>query len=135
MLAELGKPDRITLKDRTTGDWLPNGDSEYVYGRTIVYFSGDSVATVMTRSRTQRTSVGVGVGSPRSAVLRKVPRAHCRVPPGPYGPWVRCYVGTYEPGTLITTFELDPRNRVRRVVLARMWPISAYGHTTAGYGR
>jgi hypothetical protein len=65
----------------------------------------------------QRTPSGIGIGSRRSAVDRRVAHSKCRR----YDPtYAICFVGRGTTGSITTTFWLDRRNRVKKVDLARI---------------
>jgi hypothetical protein len=81
------------------------------YGKTKVYLSATAdgtVFTVTTTDRRQKTAAGIGVGSSRAAVARKVRGARCtaRV----------CVVGEQRAGKRVTAFALRD-GRVARVTL------------------
>jgi hypothetical protein len=108
----LGAPDRISFRR----DEIQGRVRVYAYGLTRVAFSpGDDarVTTLATTSRSERTSRGIGVGSTRAAVARKVPGVHCRVE---YG-LDHCAVGSATPGHAVTDFLIGARGRVQRVVV------------------
>ena len=67
------------------------------------------------RGRRQRTAEGIGIGSTRSAVARKVKGVKCRR----FDPsYAVCWVGRSRHGATNTTFWLNRRNRVNEVTLA-----------------
>lgn len=108
----LGTPDRITFEE----DPIQGRVQVYAYGLTRASFSsGDNarVTAISTTSRRERTSRGVGVGSARTTVARKVPGVRCRVE---YG-FDHCYIGSLAPGTRATDFLIGSNGRVRRVVV------------------
>jgi hypothetical protein len=72
------------------------------------------------RGRGQRTAEGIGIGSTRAAVRRKVAGVRCeRFDPS----YAICLVGTGRWGRISTSFELNRRNRVKSVSLVK--PIDA----------
>ncbi|WP_445148273.1 hypothetical protein [Baekduia sp. Peel2402] len=103
----LGKPKSSkTIKDEIQGT-VRRMD----YGKTKVYLSATADGTVFsvtTTDRRQKTAAGIGVGSSRAAVARKVRSARCtaRV----------CVVGTERAGKRVTAFALRD-GRVVRVTL------------------
>lgn len=81
------------------------------YGPTTVYLSATEDGTVFrvtTTDRRQRTAAGIGVGSSRASVARKVKGARCDAR--------RCVVGQERAGKRVTAFTLS-RDRVRRITL------------------
>jgi hypothetical protein len=106
--AILGAPDK---------DIAPKaGDSEHArfwdYGRGLrIGFrdDGDAVTVLVTRSRRERTASGVGPGSSRALVKRRLRGEHC-------SPDI-CLIGTDALGTRSTIFSFDRRGRVRDVVV------------------
>jgi hypothetical protein len=108
----LGAPDRIAfLKDPIQGRVRVYG-----YGLTRASFSpGDHarVNSISTTSRHERTRRGIGVGSARALVGRRVPGVRCRVEFGVD----HCYVGSFSPGRRVTDFLLGADRRVRRVTI------------------
>jgi hypothetical protein len=108
----LGAPDRISFRI----DPLQGRVRVYAYGLTRASFSpGDDarVNSISTTSRHERTSRGIGVGSARAAVARKVAGVRCRVEFGAD----HCYVGRFDPGKRVTDFLIGANGRVRRVTL------------------
>lgn len=73
------------------------------------------VMGISTMGRADRTAKGIGVGSPRSAVQRRVPGVHCFTTP------VRqCYLGSFRRGRVITAFSLSRHGFVTQVAIARI---------------
>jgi hypothetical protein len=106
----LGRPRSIKTIDDGRSD-PPAPVRRMDYGRTKVYLSATADGTVFsvtTTDRRQKTSGGVGVGSARATVARKVRGARCtaRV----------CVVGTERAGKRVTAFALRD-GRVARVTL------------------
>ena len=110
---EAGAPDGIVFVDNE----IIGRQRLYRYGRTWVAFNGDdpdsTVSGITTRSRRERMANGVGVGTPRREVARKVKRAKCVVEFG----FDHCYIGSYRPGTRVTDFRIGPRGRVRSITI------------------
>jgi hypothetical protein len=108
----LGAPDRISFRS----DELQGRVRVYAYGLTRASFSpGDDgrVNSISTTSRHERTSRGIGVGSARSQVARKVPGVRCRLEFGTD----HCYLGSFDPGRRVTDFLIGANGRVRRVTI------------------
>lgn len=108
----LGVPDRIIFEE----DPIQGRIRVYAYGLTRASFSpGDDarVTGMSTTSRRERTSRGVGVGSARATVARKVPGVRCRIE---YG-FDHCYIGSLTPGTRARDFLIGSNGRVRRVAV------------------
>jgi hypothetical protein len=81
------------------------------YGKTVVYLSATADGTVFnvsTTDRRQKTAAGIGVGSSRASVARKVTGARCDR--------YACVVGRELAGRRVTSFVLS-RGRVQRIVL------------------
>lgn len=95
---------------------VSNGARNYVYRRRLLVVSivGSRVAIVSTRSRRERTSGGIGVGSKDSDVRRRLPRARCGTTAGVQ----YCRVGSIRPGRRSTTFQIQ-QGRVVTVTVAR----------------
>jgi molybdenum cofactor biosynthesis enzyme len=109
--ATLGKPDR----KRTVNSEILGRTSEWVYGRTVVQFSGtaksSTVIEVETRDPEERTAAGIGIGSTKAELKRSVKKARCESGDG----FNLCSVGAFRPGRTVTTFRLTPKNRVSSV--------------------
>jgi hypothetical protein len=108
----LGAPDKVIFRH----DEIQGRIRIYAYGLTRASFSPGAdarVNTISTTSRQERTSRGVGVGSARTQVARKVPAVRCRVEFGTD----HCYVGSFNPGRRVTDFLFGPSGRVRRVTV------------------
>jgi hypothetical protein len=92
----------------------------YRYGKTWVSFNGDgrgaAVIDLSTTSRGERLANGVGVGSSKREVMRKVAGVKC-----PVDEAFHCYVGRFEPGRRITDFRIGSRSgRVTSVSVGRV---------------
>lgn len=105
--AKLGRPALSTASD---------GARNLVY-RTrslVVTLIGSRVVIVSTRSRRERTTAGVGVGSSIAVVRERVPRARCGVKAGVGF----CRVGSVRKGRRSTTFQIEG-GKVVTVTVAR----------------
>jgi hypothetical protein len=81
------------------------------YGKTKVYLSATADGTVFsvtTTDRRQKTAAGIGVGSARASVARKVAGARCDAR--------ACVVGRELAGRRVTRFTLG-KGRVARITL------------------
>jgi hypothetical protein len=111
--AELGPPDGILFVNNE----IIGRQRIYFYGKTRVNFDGDErnarVIAMNTTSRRERTANGVGVGSTRRTVARRVRGVKCRIEFGVN----HCYVGTFRAGRRVTDFLINRRGRVSRVVV------------------
>ena len=109
----LGKPDAVIFNRNP----IIGRVRTYKYGLTYVGFNGAgadaTVDAISTASRKERTSKGVGVGSPRAQVASRVPGVKCAVEFGVD----HCYVGTFRAGTRVTDFRIGSTGRVARVVV------------------
>ena len=84
----------------------------YVYPRVTVFFqSGERATSITTTVRTDRVA-GVGVGSTEVQVARSVRGVRCLTE----GRYHHCYVGTWQPGHIVTDFALRG-DRVARVTV------------------
>jgi hypothetical protein len=112
----LGAPDRSGV----TRDPIIGSTRVYRYGLTRVTFDGTSararVITLSTTSRRERLANGIGVGSTRAAVARRVPRVRCVVEFGVD----HCHVGQFRAGRVVTDFRMSSRGRVTRIVIGRV---------------
>ena len=108
-----GAPDGIVFRDNE----IIGRQRLYRYGKTWVLFNGDdpdsTVSSLHTTSRRERMANGVGVGTPRREVARKVKRAKCVVEFG----FDHCYIGSFRPGTRVTDFRIGKRGRVKSVTV------------------
>lgn len=90
------------------------------FGKLTVTFDGtrssSEVASVVTTSRSDRTTRGVGVGASEAAVRAGVPGARCLTEFG----YRHCYVGRRARGQVITDFSISTKGRVTKVLLARV---------------
>jgi hypothetical protein len=113
--AKLGPPDGIRFEDND----IIGRQRLYFYGRTIVGFDGDGkgakVINLSTRSRRERLANGIGVGSTKREVMRKVAGVKC-----PVDESFHCYLGRFLAGRRVTDFQFDSRGRVRDVTVGRV---------------
>ena len=111
----LGPPDGI----RFVRNEIIGRQRIYHYGRTLIAFDGDGrrarVINLTTRSRRERLANGVGVGSTKREVMRKVDGVKC-----PVDEMFHCYVGRLLPGRRVTDFRIGPRGRVTDVSVGRV---------------
>lgn len=114
--ARLGSPD-------SAGRYRPGPVLNRVFlyhrGKTIIGFHGSRrrlrVVQLVTRSRRERLANGVGVGTTKDDLVRKMPRLTCPVNEA------HCYLGRiHEPGRPVTDFGLDRDGIVFRVEVARL---------------
>jgi hypothetical protein len=114
--AAAGSPSRF----RTVRHPIIGPVREWRYGLTRVTFNATradaEVISMTTTSRTERTAEGVGVGSTRDTVRRKVRGARCLVE----FTYDHCFVGAFRPGRIVTDFAIDRRGRVARVTVGRV---------------
>jgi hypothetical protein len=114
--ATLGSPDRF----RTVRSEIAGPLREWRYGLTRVTFDSTApdakVLSLETRSRTERTAEGVGVGSTKATVKRKVASVRCLVEFS----YDHCFVGAWRAGEIVTDFAIDRRGRVSRVTVGRI---------------
>ncbi|HEX2088081.1 MAG TPA: hypothetical protein VHF89_20510 [Solirubrobacteraceae bacterium] len=112
--AELGPPDGIRFVDNE----IIGRQRLYHYGRTVIAFDGDGrrarVINMTTRSRSERLANGIGVGSTKREVMRRVRGVRCPVDEA----W-HCYLGRLEPGRRVTDFRFR-RQRVASVTVGRV---------------
>ena len=104
--SKLGKPDRKRVLTS------PIGGFDYVqlkYGRTKVSFDGtvqkSKVISVVTTDKSERTKSGVGVGSTKKQVKQGVKNVTCKKEFGVN----HCYLGNFDPGTIVTDFRLKKK--------------------------
>jgi hypothetical protein len=114
--ATLGSPDWFAfVRDRIIGR-----TRVWRYGLTRVSFDGATsrarVLTLDTTSPHERLANGIGVGSTRAAVDRRVRGTRC----------VRefrldhCFIGRFAAGRTVTDFVISRRGRVKRIVVGRV---------------
>lgn len=109
----LGEPSRSEVVDNE----IIGRVRELRYGLTVMSFSGatddSELNTISTTSRTERLANGIGIGSTRAAVDRKVARTRCAVEFG----LDHCYIGSFRPGRTVTDFHISKAGRVKRIVV------------------
>ena len=114
VIQEKGQPDSQRIVDNE----ILGRQRIMRYGRTRVAFSGtrnnSRAIGIDTRSRTQRTRSGVGIGSTEAAVRAGVGGIRCRTESGRR----HCFKGRFEPGQRVTDFSLSSAGRVTRVTVA-----------------
>jgi hypothetical protein len=104
-----GKPVRVVRGSNEIGSY-----TEYRYrGLTVNFFGGPRVTAVSTRSRTQRTAGGIGVGSTEAELATAIPAVTCET----FGAFRSCTLGTQEPGRRVTAFDLR-NGKVSRVLVS-----------------
>jgi hypothetical protein len=107
VVAKLGKPQKIVHGKNELYTF-----TEFHYRGLKVTFAFDkNVSQVESRTPTDRTRTGLGVGSTRAALRRGVAGLRCDA--------VHCYLGTFEGGSLVTDFFLT-NGKVSRVVVGRV---------------
>jgi len=110
---QVGKPDK-TVKKRQTGNinWLYGKKGK----KLKVTMSGGTVFAVSTANSKQRTSEGVGVGSTKKQVLKRVPGAYCnKIEKGRF----MCRDAQPVNGTTLTAFQLSDK-RVYQVAVSKI---------------
>jgi hypothetical protein len=112
----LGKPDRFrTVRSENAGPLR-----EWRYGLTRVTFDGTApdakVLSLDTRSRAERTAAGVGVGSRKATIKRKVPKVRCLVEFS----YDHCFIGAFRAGEIVTDFAIGRTGKVTRVTVGRV---------------
>ena len=112
----LGSPDRF----RVVRSEIAGRLREWRYGLTRVTFNSTAAdATVLsldTRSRKERTAEGVGVGSRKATVKRRVPKVRCLVEFS----YDHCFVGAFRAGQIVTDFAIGRNGKVSRVTVGRV---------------
>ena len=112
----LGSPGRF----RTVRHEILGRIRVWRYGLTRVTFDSAAadarVISLDTRSRAERLESGIGVGSTRAAVRRRVEGVRCLVE----FTYDHCFLGRFSPGQVVTDFALDKRRRVSRIVIGRV---------------
>ena len=112
--AKLGPPDGI----RFVKNEIIGRQRVYRYGRTAISFNGAGrgarVIDLTTRSRRERLANGIGVGSTKREVMRKVEGVRC-----PVDEMFHCYLGRLLPGRRVTDFRITD-GRVTHVTVGRV---------------
>ena len=113
IVAKKGVPDHV----RTVQDPVMGKVSEYRYGRTRILLDGRGLTaravSFTTTERGERTRRGIGIGSTKAQVRRRVAHVRCENELGVD----HCYLGTFEAGKRVTDFFLSKKGRVSRVVV------------------
>jgi hypothetical protein len=87
---------------------------ELRYGKTTVGLGrGSGVFFVSTTARRQRTAEGVGIGTRKRVLRKRLSGERCRNRFGVH----HCFFGRFRPGRTVTDFRLNKRNKVSRIVL------------------
>ena len=103
-----GTPVRVVHGRNEIGSF-----TEYRYrGLTVNFFGGPRVTAVSTRSRTERTADGIGVGSTEAELTAAIPAVKCEM----LGGFRSCTLGTLNPGHRVTDFSIHA-GKVSRVVV------------------
>ena len=114
--AQLGSPDRASIVAHP----IIGRTRVWRYGLTRATFDGTAedarVISLDTTSRRERLANGIGVGSSRAAVARRVPRVRCRVEFG----IDHCHIGEFLAGRVVTDFAISSRGRVKRITVGRV---------------
>jgi hypothetical protein len=112
VIAEKGEPDA----ERVVPMEILGEVRKMRYGKTKAFFLGtaatDTVFSVRTTSRGQRTDGGAGVGSKEERVAETVPDVRCVTEAG----FRYCFVGRRRPGKVVTSFFFSRRtDQVARI--------------------
>ena len=111
--ARLGTPDASAVVDNE----IIGRQRVFRYGRTRISFNGatrtSTVITMTTTSRRERLANGIGVGSTRRAVARRVRGVRCRIEFGVD----HCQIGRSLPGRRVTDFLIGRNKRVKRITV------------------
>ena len=108
--AKHGSPRRIKRGRNAFGAY-----TIYVYAKlrlTVTFQGNRTVSSVVTTSRREQTTTGVGVGSTETDVKTSLLHVHCRTDAGRR----HCFVGQLRPGKRVTDFTLR-RGRVTSVTV------------------
>lgn len=106
-----GEPDSV----RSRPHEIMGRYTQYRYGRTKIGLGeGSGVFFVSTRDRSERTATGIGVGSRKRAVRRRLSGERCRNEYGIH----HCWLGRWRAGRTVTDFRLNRKKRVKQVTLA-----------------
>lgn len=108
-----GKPDAERVRDAE----IFGRQRVMRYGKTKAYFAGkrpaSEVIAIITRDESERTSDGVGIGSPKSMIKASLHGVRCK---HEYG-INHCFKGRFRPGKRVTDFLLNNDNRVKRITV------------------
>jgi hypothetical protein len=107
--AKLGAPTHIRAGTNDFGNWR-----QLVYKHvTVTFQSGKKATALTTRSVKERTAKGVGVGSTRAALRKRVRGLTCKKELG----LDHCWAGRWQAGRVVTDFRLA-KGRVTQVTIA-----------------
>lgn len=110
---ELGAPSRSAVVRHE----IIGKVRELRYGLTVMTFGGTNdnaeLNAISTTSTTERLANGIGVGSTRAAVARKVKGVRCEVVSG----FDHCSIGAFRAGRTVTDFHISKKGRVKRIVV------------------
>jgi hypothetical protein len=97
--ATLGKPVKQRSGSNDFGSYV-----EYLYrnGITVEFQGEERVSSIVTTGRRERTSNGVGVGSPEAEVKRHIPGVKCET----IGTARSCHTGRFVAGRKVTDFRI-----------------------------
>jgi hypothetical protein len=85
----------------------------YPHSLTVTFQGNQHVTGISTKSRSERTARGVGVGSTENDVVSKVTHARCDTIAA-----VRtCHVGSFRPGRRVTVFLMSKHGHVSTVTV------------------
>ena len=107
--AALGKPGRIVNRRNTFGRYTT---FRYAGGISVTFQGRRRVTSVSTTGLGDRTSRGVGVGSPRRVVENRVRGVACETS----GRLTLCHTGDFLPGERTTNFVIRKRRVIRVIV-------------------
>lgn len=106
--AKLGPPLKVK---KGTNDFGPYTILIY-RGLELAFQGGETLTSISTTARAERTVRGVGVGSSEAEVRAKVPGVRCGTESG----FRHCSLGRFVPGARVTDFFLRKGHVVRVVV-------------------
>ena len=113
VMDEAGEPTKESVEEHV----ILGSQRVFKYGKTRVAFSGTNkkaqVIQVATKDPDQETGKGVGVGTSKRQIKRKIDKAKCEK----FSGFRHCYVGKGSPGTPLTDFILNKDNRVKEIRL------------------
>ena len=108
-----GEPDKERIRDHE----IVGRQRIMKYGKTKVSFSGkrpnSEVISILTRDPDEETKQGVGVGSKKRAIVRRLNGFECERELG----FHHCFKGKFKAGERVTDFILDDDNRAMYVVV------------------
>ena len=113
---KLGTPSRNTVEQNE----IIGRTRVLQYGLTEMVFDGTTessrMISITTTSRSEKTSNGIGIGSTRRDVDRRVSRTRCVIEDG----FDHCYIGAFEPGRVVTDFVMNSKGRVKSITIGRV---------------